>query len=244
MQLVESLGVPIQEHLDRRIEAGELGLVVRIYANSHEDDDRVMVRVLPVVSADGTLLFDGSDEVTPDPDLVESGFGCGRIADGELQIDVGHGQQPLPCPFCPYSAALLTFHHLQVRGPIRANSSGPLIIGGAVLPEDLRRVFYPDFVRFVNEVIANGGQSADDVVDYFDGNCVELTEHPVCSLYAAGVGECDDTADPPVITATELICNALVHSATRADLDTDDDGLDDMISVGWELSLVPVTVSN
>ncbi|MFH2007409.1 MAG: hypothetical protein ABI333_12560 [bacterium] len=242
LQLLDSVGAPIQEHLDQRVLNGEVGMVVRIYAGSYQDDATVLARVLPVVSLDGTLLFDGADEVVLDPNMDEAGFGCGRIDEGNLEIEVGHGRQPLRCPFCPYSSALLTFHHVRLVGPIQIDSSGPLIIGGAVLPEDLRRILFPDLVTFANEIIADGGSVADTLVDFIDGNCVALDRFPVCSLFEPGEGECNDRQIPPVVTATEVLCNAIVYSATSPDLDTDGDGLADMISVGWQISVVPVSV--
>ena len=58
-----------------------------------------------------------------------------------------------------------------------------------------------------------------------------------------GQGECDNTLDPPVITETELRCNALLNSALAPDVDSDGDGEFDLLSLGFRIiSAVPVTI--
>ena len=58
-----------------------------------------------------------------------------------------------------------------------------------------------------------------------------------------GSGECSDEDVPPVITATELWCNASLRSVISPDVDSDGDSESDLFSVGLRIvSAVPVTI--
>lgn len=59
------------------------------------------------------------------------------------------------------------------------------------------------------------------------------------------MGECerDTSVDPPVITETEVRCNDLLTSALAPDVDSDGDGENDLLSMGFRISsAVPVTI--
>jgi hypothetical protein len=72
---------------------------------------------------------------------------------------------------------------------------------------------------------------------------VVLDDVPGCENVVAGQGDCADSQTPPIITATELLCNVLLHSALSPDVDVDGDGEDDVLSVGLRVvSAVPATI--
>ena len=94
----------------------------------------------------------------------------------------------------------------------------------------------PFLATFIQDMVEEGGSSADTIADLFDGNCVILADVPGCEDVEAGVGECDDETEPPVITVTELKCNALLNSALSPDVDIDGDGEDDLLSLGLRVT--------
>jgi len=66
---------------------------------------------------------------------------------------------------------------------------------------------------------------------------------PGCESVVPGQGECDDAANPPVITDTEIRCNSMMVEALRPDVDLDGDTIPDVISVGMRIeAAVPVTI--
>ncbi len=239
--------VNLSDHVNRRIARGELLMVIRIYADSLAQDETVLVQVLPVVSVDGTPLFDGSDEVMIAPGTLANAFSCGTIVGGALNTYPQPGGQLMQCPLCPVTDELVSLQSVRLAGSVAWQQLTDLDIAGGMLSEEMYDVFVPDMVTLINETIladlASGdGTTADALSQYFDGNCVMLEDIPGCEEVQYGIGECDDTAYPPHISVTELRCNPLVFSMLRPDLDLDHDGVDDLISIGWRVSAVPVIV--
>jgi hypothetical protein len=103
-------------------------------------------------------------------------------------------------------------------------------------------VLLPQLADQFTETIAGGGTTADTLAELFDGNCCQLDDIPGCDAVVAGEGECENQAVPPVITVTELRCNALLHSALSPDIDSDGDGVNDLVSFGARLRAVPVAI--
>ena len=101
--------------------------------------------------------------------------------------------------------------------------------------------------RIDYEVLGNGssnrpmGICGSGMIDLLDGRCLNTIAG--CEDVVNGEGECDNTANPPVISDTEIRCNMMMTGALEPDVDLDGDGENDVISVGLRIeSAVPVTV--
>ncbi|MFH2007533.1 MAG: hypothetical protein ABI333_13190 [bacterium] len=244
IHLFERNGALISEHIDRRVDAGELLLVLRIYADDLQNDPDVLVQLQPAELTDATPVFDGQDEVRLTPGLDRGRFTCGAITDGLLVTLAAKKLQVLPSPIGIAENAWLGFHNLRIRGPVNSAELNDVTIAGAITGSDIERVFYAEIATHLTDKMARDPDSAftNSTGDFLDGNCAALQDVELCRNVVPGQGACDDTAWPPVITATELRCNALLHSALRFDVDSDHDGDAELLGFGWHITAARVTV--
>ncbi|MFH2004975.1 MAG: hypothetical protein ABI333_00180 [bacterium] len=247
IQLLVSNGLEgdINESINDEIASGGLMLLGRM-TESGMNDDIVSVQIFQGEFYDATPIFDGNDSV-----LIADGADmdlhmCGIWSDPELETDPSNITLAFPLP--EIGMLSVTLSRAQVRtvddpdSDFYGNSSvtptewNNVMIGGGLSQDEIYNNLIPFLTTFISDMVAEGGSTADTIADLFDGNCVVLDDVPGCEAVVAGEGECDDQADPPVITVTELKCNALLNSALSPDVDSDGDGEDDLLSLGLRVT--------
>ena len=258
IQLLVSNGLDgdLNETINENIADGDLLLAARL-RESGNGDGVVAIQILQTEIFDSTPIFDGGDSVLVPANTPQNLYLCGEWDAGpDLETTPANITLAFPLPE-PIGTLEVTLSAAQIRtvsdsdnrhhatSSVTSAAMTDVMIGGG-LSED--EIYGPggliEFLAdFINDLVADGGSTADTIGDLFDGNCVILDDVAGCEAVEAGVGECDDTADPPVITSTELKCNALLHSALAPDVDSDGDGEDDLLSLGLRVaSAVPVTL--
>jgi hypothetical protein len=97
-------------------------------------------------------------------------------------------------------------------------------------------------IDFLNDEIAADptGTVASTVLEMFDG----------CPDYGTTIAGCEDVATSAdcaldeVITHKELVCHSIVNQVLTPDVDSDGDGVKDLISLGLMVEeAVPVTIN-
>jgi len=235
----------LNEEIADQIAGGHLLIAARVfrdYPAGHQDVS--LVQMLLAEVNDATPVFDGADDVRLAPDASTDVGLCGRDSQQEYGSPFPLGAVRFPVPWPGRGGTVVVdLHRFFVTGDVSASGWQEIRVGGGISPAQVRDVLLPMLADQINQTIAAGPSSmADTLEDLFDGCCTVLENVPGCEAVVAGVGECDDTADPAVITVTELRCNALLHSAMSPDIDSDGDGVWDLISFGARLSAVPVTI--
>lgn len=232
----------VNEDVNGAITRGENLILLRLRTNQFPDDEDVLVQVLKgSIHNDATPLFDGSDTVALHGDSAMDGFVCGLISGGEL--DAGPNNIRLPFPLPGMGSLMYNLQATQLVGTTTADGWTEVTLGGGVLPEDVDTVLYPALLVWMNAVIAADPteEMAAGMISLLDGRCNPGVEG--CENVVNGEGECDGTANPPVLTDTELRCNTTMYNALSPDVDLDGDGIPDVISVGLRIvSAVPVTI--
>ena len=227
------------EQYSTMIQTGDFVLLTRIWLNGFVDDDLVMGQLYK-----GELvappMFDGSDQASIVTGSDLDTFSCGALADGELLT--GGGQVYLPIPLClvpQMSPVELKMRAAGMYGHVDENGFLNLVVGGAVSREDIHTFVFPAMSAHINMQILDDPYSAGSqtLADLFDGNCDSMV--PGCEGQVPHAGECLEE-DPSYITVTELRCNALLHSVLAPDVVIDGE---ELLSVGWKMSGVPVTVT-
>jgi hypothetical protein len=260
LTLFAQIGVTADINLDlnQRIAAGEVLLLGRLHESGNADGV-ISLQTLQGTPTMSPPAFDGSDNLTIDPSNPLDLLTCGTWIAPQLTTDASRLHLLIPVPmFGPTFVAYgwYDLHNARVQtvadpnNPFYATSAATattwtdVMVGGGLTQDQILNDILPAMVVAVNDLIALGGADADTVVVLFDGNCVVLADVPACQSVVAGVGACDDTANPPVITLTELQCNALLHSAFAPDVDSDGDGENDLVSFGYRIvSAVPATLN-
>lgn len=247
----------LNDSLNQEIAEGSLLLAMRIRENAPVDGD-VAVQILQadLFAPDATPVFEGDDDVTIAADTPQDLFLCGQWDGGpDLETDPSFVTIAFPLP--DVGLLEVTLSKAQIRtvtdpdnpsystSAVDAAGMTDVMIGGGLSQDEIYGTgglieFLGDFLQ---GMIDEGGSTADTIVDIFDGGCLANPDIPGCADVVAGEGECDDTADPPVITITELKCNTLLSSVLKPDVDTDGDGVDDLLSLGLRVAAaVPVTL--
>lgn len=224
------------EQLNQAVWAGELVTGLRLYTDSLDTDAMVLLQ-----STEAELLsvpphFDGSDGLVGGypPDSAV----CGALQGG--LVDVSGGRLWVPVPTCLRStlSIFVLLENAAASGFVDGGGIYQLILGGGLTADAVNNELLPAMVSSFNQMVADEPHSADvaTLADMFDGNCVGGSEG--CWDVVPGQGECA-VSEPPVFTVTELRCNAILRSALAPDLDSDGDGEDDLLSVGWRVSGAP-----
>lgn len=228
------------------IASGQLVLATRVYGDyPGEVDDLSLVQLLLAQVHDATPQFDGLDEVRLAPEASVNVGMCGR--DSEQVYGGPALSAPLRFPV-PWPGAGGTVEvNLQsyyVQGDVSASGGHELLIGGGITPTQVYSELLPMLAGLINRIIAAApdGEETLTLLGLFDGACIQLDDVQGCETILNGEGACDGSAVPPEITVTELACNALLHSALSPDFDSDGDGVEDLISFGARLVVVPATI--
>ncbi len=245
----------INESLNAEIADGSLLLATRV-KESGQGDGVVAVQLFQADIFDATPIFDGNDTVLIPSTSPQNLYLCGDW-DGGPELETTPSDVTLAFPLPSIGLLEVTLSAAQIRtvtdmdnefydtSAVTSDAMTDVMIGGGLSRDE---IYGPGgliefLASFINDLMADGGSTADTIASLFDGGCTVLDDVPGCEAVVAGEGECDDTADPPVITVTELKCNALLHSALAPDVDIDGDGEDDLLSLGIRISsAVPVTL--
>lgn len=223
------------------IAAGHLLIAARVFTDYPGDpEDLSLVQLLLAEVSDATPLFGGQDEVRLSPEAsVDVGM-CGRDS-GQLYGKPEWSEPlrfPVPWPG-PGGTVLVDLYSYYVEGEVNAAGWQEVHVGGGILPAQVYNELIPQLVEVISRA---EGTEAETLAMLFDGNCVQLEDVLGCEAVVVGHGECDDSADPPVITWTEVACSPLLYSVLRPDFDSDGDGVPDLISFGARLTAVPATI--
>jgi hypothetical protein len=247
----------LNESLNLEIAEGKLLLAARVRENDPVDGV-VAVQLLQadLIAPDATPIFEGDDTVLSPLSSPQNMYLCGEW-DGGPDLETSPASLILAFPLPEIGLLEVTLSAAQIRtvtdpdnphydtSAVTSADMTDVMIGGGLSKE---AIYGPggliEFLAdFINDLVADGGPAADTIAQLFDGNCTVLEDIAGCEDVVAGEGECDDTVEPPEITATELKCNAMLYSALGPDVDSDGDGEDDLLSLGLRIaSAVPVTL--
>ncbi len=229
---------------------GSLLVALRLYPDmSAPEGDAWMVQILPAEILDDIPSFDGTDVVQLRPEASTDVAFCGAIGPGPPERFVSRtSAAPIwfPVPhFGIGQTAMLELHHARVEALRGADGRWQEVyLGGGLRRTDIYAELYPPIIELFNAIIATEPESrrAQLIIGTYDGNCAAMDDVPGCEEVYSDHPDCSEQDDPPVITMTEVLCNALHGSATRPDIDANDDGEPDLMSFAVFLPLVPATV--
>lgn len=245
MSLLGSMGGgDINADLDADIQSGALVLPAEIFVDAFPTDALVMALMYSGAPLATPPQLDGSDVVSVVAGSATDLYACGDLTASQLHVGPATLLFPLPVLGSPVFYVPLQLARLE--GQVTAAGWTDVMIGGGITEVTLQNIILPAIAVQLNDIIAADPSGADAAtfMGVFDGSCT--TGLPGCANVVAGQGECavnDPVTDPyPVITLTELRCNALLSSALSLDVDSDGDGVDDLLSMGARLQAVPATV--
>jgi alpha-tubulin suppressor-like RCC1 family protein len=227
---LECLGPP-----DHALERGELVLLARLYGDATVEGSLVGLQLLPPGDSLTPVQRDGTDAVYrggPVPPAVPA---CGRVRGGVFNLGPAAGPTPFGLLVNKELPLLATvwLHRVVIRGQATdGGASLEITAGGGFFPDDLRRTTFP---RLADLLTREPPAECQPLVDWIDDECEPLVES--CDH--------DEVACAPDgrITVTELRCNPYLSSLYSPDLDVDDDFRPDLLSVGFEATLVPATLA-
>jgi hypothetical protein len=241
----EYMSSDLEQEIALEIESGRLLLVARVFGDCPSDAGPTSLVQLLAGVPDATPVFDGSDEVRLAPDAsIDVGM-CGLDSERLYGRPFTSGTLRFPIPWPDVGGTVLVnLHQYFVRGDVTAAGWQEVDVGGCISHAQVYDELLPRLAELMTHTIASDPDSDESrtLVGLFDGNCAVIEHIPGCESIVNGEGVCDDDADPPVITVSELKCNGLLYAVLRPDIDTDDDGEPDAISFGARLSAVPVTI--
>ncbi len=224
------------------IARGESLIVLRLRTEQFGDDDVVLAQIFRgAIHDDATPIFDGQDTVALSAESALDDYVCGRLVGGALAAGPGTVRMPFPQP--GMGILMYDMQFLQVVGMTTADGWTEVMLGGGVPAEQIETVLFPALRIWMNELIQDDptGSMAEGMIELLDGTCNATIAG--CEDVIPGEGDCDDSVFPPVITDTEIRCNMMMTQALSPDVDLDNDGIPDVISVGLRIeSAVPVTV--
>jgi hypothetical protein len=245
----------LNESLNDEIAEGGLLLATRV-VESGNSDGIVAVQVLQADIFDATPLFEGDDSVLIPSTSPTNLYLCGEWDAGPA-LETSPSNITLAFPLPEIGLLEVTLSAAQIRtvtdpdnpsydtSSVTSSSMNDVMIGGGLSEDEIYGTggLIEFLADFINDMVADGGSTAETIADLFDGNCTVLADVAGCENIVNEEGECSKLDDPPIITATELKCNALLHSALAPDVDSDGDGEDDLLSLGLRVvEAVPVTL--
>jgi hypothetical protein len=248
--LKQGTGDDLNQDMARDILSGEYILLTRMVVSAWPDDDQILVQTLKGLT-DPTMdatedNFSGDGNAAIDMVVDRSLHTCGSLNDG--YVTAGPGTLELPITLLGGSA-YLTLHGARVEstGPVTPQGFQDLMVGGGIDQATIDNQLIPYVALFLNEEIIGDptGQWAWVFLSTVDASC----DHTLygCENVVAGTGECspwdNDPTNPP-ITPTELRCHALFSDGLKPDIDLDNDGVADVLSLGYKLSGMHINIVN
>ena len=171
---------------------------------------------------------------------------CGSLASGYLEAGPGTIEVPL---WLYGNIVYLPVDYARMISDSAVDQNGwiDMMIGGGLTRDTIDNHLIPTLVDALNaEVIAYPtGAAADFVLTSLDAACDPIVEG--CDTVVNGQGDCTawtgEATDPP-LTDTEIKCNLMLASALTPDVDTNNDGENDLVSMGIRVQAISVTVDN
>jgi hypothetical protein len=244
------------ESIARLIAAGRYLMVVRIYS---EDQASTGPWAVQLFSGDHDPTHDatednlgGSGHVRIAPGSQTAWSTCeavGRWAEGYAFTGSGDAQIPYPLLSPSTGVPLLLPLHsarVEILGAVDETGIGWMAIGGGLDRDTVYGVLLPAMIEYTNREIRGNpeGTVAHFALDFFDG-CGQIGNAiPGCEGQSEGVGDCAQWtggAEDP-LSLSEVQCNTLLHSALKPDIDVDGDGEHDLLSFGFVVSAIPITI--
>lgn len=234
------------------IAAGRLMILLRVTENDPANGV-VAVQVFQgaLNTPDGTPLFDGNDQVLIHDNAPRDLHLCGDWANPDLRTTPSNIAVPLPYVSVGSLWLTLTAAHVHTvddldsdlhgNSSVRTDGWTNVMIGGGLSQE---AIYGPgglleSQMLHIQNLVQEGDDTAQMILDLFDGKCVELADQPGCETIPP---EC---AEDGVIEQLELECNAMFHAAYSPDVDIDGDGENDLLSLGYRIvAAVPVEIMN
>lgn len=238
------------EMIAQAIQDGSVILLGRLVVSDWSADESMAVQVFQGTSDATEQLFDiGNNHAS-----IADGFDrdlhlCGQLIQGyveagpsDLTISIAFGDILLDLPLS--SAQVIAMEH-----PMTPDSWTDVMIGGGLSKDTINNIVIPEVVKWLNEATLEDpeGGIGEFVINSLDGDCSPVPEG--CEDVVPGEGECsywDPATEPdgPVITETEIRCSNLFATALRPDVDSDGDGVRDLVSLGVMVSAVSITIDN
>lgn len=242
----------INEGIASQIRNGTIILLARLAVDRWPSDDYVGVQLLPGDTdptrdaTEDNLTSTGHARVAPDAD--QTLVVCGELMAGYLATCPG----TLEVPFVIFGVPVtlpLERAALVSEGIVDAYGWADVMIGGAISRDTMQTDLLPALIERWNEDILEdpGGSTWGFIRNSIDCACDDSIEG--CENAVNGQGECECWSEDPTdgtapLTVTEMMCNALLATALRPDVDTDGDMVPDLLSVGMKVNAVPVTIDD
>lgn len=252
--LLDDLGLEwdLDGSVNQDIATGRLLLLGRIIA-SGRPDDVVGVQFLRGALLDATPIFDGHDTVGLSPESPSNLWLCGSWIEKELATSPSDTTFSVSLP--ELGTLELTLSNFMVRTVDdpesdyfgRSAVDGTLwtdvMVGGGLSRYEIEQELIPFWAQYFSNLAPGPDLTPQPIIDFLDGNCEPMPDVEGCATVVPGEGECDDTSVPPVITETELRCNYALRQVLAPDVDSDGDGVPDLLSFGFRIvRAVGVTV--
>jgi len=230
-------------YINYDIANGDMVLLGRFYVDQYPDDDLVLIQLFEGVPTADPPTFDGTDVLRLAPDYPKDLFLCGELSGG--LVDAGPGTLLVPFPLPGLDTVFVTVHQTRMEGEITADSWTDMMVGGGITRGELETTVLPAVADYLNRVIEGDpeGDTAGQLLGFFDGQCSDLVEG--CEGVTPEEGECvynEPTEPGPWITVTEVRCNLLFDGVMQPDVDSNGDGVADLVSLGIRVDAVHATI--
>jgi len=227
--------------VNTQIGIGGVVIPLRYYVDSWSGDATTMMLAYEGKPTNTPPVLNGTDVVEVVAGSPTDLYLCGPYSGGSA--DMGPGVMLVPIPLY-IQTVFVPLQRARVMGAITQAGWTDVVVGGGMTAGDVDQIVLPALVDYFNFVLAGdpAGGMAETVMVLFDGSCSDLGG--ACAGVVAGQGDCVENlpTDPNPITLTEVRCNAMFASARAPDVDSDGDGVDDLLSVGFQLQAVPATI--
>lgn len=248
LALFAAQGADPNENLTASIADGSFTTAGRINVDSFPTDDVMYGQLFPAfMTSPGAPLFDGSDYLTLEAWYDSGGsYLCGTMSANH--VNAGPGDLLVELPLFVYGAPMLVYlSFARMVGNVNAQEWTDVMVGGGLTEEEIQDSLIPGMANGLNAFIWSDcqggcGSASSTMMGLFDDGCDSTL--PGCSAADTGT-ECQVNqagVDPNPITATEIRCNSLLSGMITPDIDSDLDGIDDLLSVGWKVQAVPATL--
>ncbi len=243
-------GLELNNDIDWDLQNGLTILLARMVVSSWPTDDQILVQTFKGL-ADPTVdatedNFSGEGNALIDMIVDRSHHVCGSLTDGA--VSAGPSTLEFPVNVLGGSAYFtLQGARVEAAGPVTPEGFQDLMVGGGIDRDTINNQLIPYVALFMNEEIINepSSQWAWIFLSTVDTACDNSLEG--CEDTVPGAGECapwdNDPMNPP-ITPTELRCHVMFFDGLKPDIDLDNDGEADVLSLGYMISGMKINIIN
>jgi len=240
----EGLNVDLQTAIDD----GEFITLSRLYVSSWPSDDAVAAQIFQ-----GTSTYDatednltGEGESFIDPSSERSAFLQGELEENSLDTCPG----TIKFPFFLGEIVLympIKKARLVSTGAVTDYEWEEMMLGGGLSQQTMDENVLPTMLIYLNQraIYEPESSAANFAHTFVDGKC--SSEIPGCEDVVNGEGDCSvwdgDITEPP-LTFTEIKCNSVIQNMLTPDIDSNGDGEYDLLSVGFRIRAIRVTIMN